>query len=55
MPLKKKTALLGLPWWLNDKDSLRPVPGAWVRSLARELDPTNKSSHATTKDPICRN
>ena len=40
----------GLAWWTSGYDSMRPVQGAWVRSLVRELDST-----ATTKDLTCLN
>ena len=35
-----KDCLWGLPWWSSGYDSALPMQGAWVRFLARELDPT---------------
>ena len=37
--LKKKKGE-ELPSWSSGWDCLRPVQGAWVQSLVKELDPT---------------
>ena len=56
----------GLPWWRSGWDSTLPMPGAWVQSLVRELDPTCMlqlrvlmpqlgSPHVSTKEPASHN
>ena len=42
--------LQGLPWWSSGQDSARPVQGAWVQSLVRELDPAYGNHEFTCND-----